>query len=169
VRRNLFVIDNTIDGFNLYHLDDASYIRNFHTGNPIKNVAKQVAFGEDDRIIVGGSDHGVVYVFDRKSGSPLGVLQHAKDGQVQTVTVSRDEYMIDQVIDDLLADSREKWCPHHRKCILRSWRRQFHLYLDLQGTERKRQICSNCIGRLRIPLSPRHSTNYRCFRAAEHG
>jgi hypothetical protein len=65
VRRNLFVIDNTINGFNLYHLDDTSYIRNFHTGNPIKNVVKQVAFGEDDRIIVGGSDHSVVYVFDR--------------------------------------------------------------------------------------------------------
>ena len=37
--------------------------------------------------MVGGSDHGAVYVFDRKRGVQLQVLRHADNGMVQTVTV----------------------------------------------------------------------------------
>ena len=33
------------------------------------------------------SDHGAVYVFDRKTGKPLEVLHHADKGLVQTITV----------------------------------------------------------------------------------
>jgi hypothetical protein len=36
---------------------------------------------------VGGSDHGLVYVFDRKTGNVLDVLRHADQGLVQTITV----------------------------------------------------------------------------------
>jgi hypothetical protein len=86
------VVDNVIDGFNLHHLNDAAYIRTFPTGNPIKNMPKQVAFGEDDRIVVGGSDHGAIYVFDRKTGSPLDNLIHSQVGHVQTITVSWVDY-----------------------------------------------------------------------------
>ena len=44
-----------------------------------------MAFGEHDSIIVGGSDHGAVYVFDHDTGGPL---DHSDRGLVQTITVS---------------------------------------------------------------------------------
>jgi hypothetical protein len=44
-------------------------------------------FSEDFKTVVGGSNHGAVYVFDRKWGVRLHVLHHADSGMVQTVTV----------------------------------------------------------------------------------
>lgn len=86
-QKNLFVIDTVTNGFGLYQLDNVNWKRNFTTGTPTRKVPKQVAFGEDSRIVVGGSDHGAVYVFDRKTGSPLHILRHSDNGSVQTVTV----------------------------------------------------------------------------------
>lgn len=91
-RRNQFVVDNARNGFDLYHLDNGAYIRTFPTGNPSRHLPKQVAFGEDSKVIVGGSDHGAVYVFDRKSGKPLQVLHHEDGGLVQTITVCHTLY-----------------------------------------------------------------------------
>jgi hypothetical protein len=87
VQRNQLVIDNVRNGFNLHQLDNGACIWTLPTGNPKKLFPQQVAFGEDCKVIVGGSDHGIVYVFDRKTGTPLQVLHHADRGLVQTVTV----------------------------------------------------------------------------------
>ena len=87
IRRNQFVIDNARNGFDLHHLDNAAFVRTFPTGNPTKPVPKQVAFVKDSRVVVGGSDHGAVYLFDRKTGKPVQVLHHADKGLVQTSTV----------------------------------------------------------------------------------
>ena len=84
---NQFVVDNVTDGFDLHQNDDSAFVRTFYTGTATRRVPKQVAFAEDSRVIVGGSDHGVVYVFDRRSGKLLDLLQHAKNGLVQTITV----------------------------------------------------------------------------------
>ncbi|KAF8500664.1 hypothetical protein BU17DRAFT_72065 [Hysterangium stoloniferum] len=75
-RHNQFVVDNNLDGFSLHQLDDDAYIW----------VPKQVAFGEDSKVIVGGSDHGAMYVFDRRMGATLDVLHHTDEGLVQTLT-----------------------------------------------------------------------------------
>ena len=48
---------------------------------------KQVLFGEDSTILVGGSDHGAVYIFDTVTGCPLDLLCHSDRGLVQTITV----------------------------------------------------------------------------------
>ena len=80
----LMVIDNG-EGFSTHHLWTGTYIRSFPTGKPTKRYPKQVAFGEHDSIIVGGSDHGAVYVFDHDTGGPL---DHSDRGLVQTITVS---------------------------------------------------------------------------------
>jgi WD40 repeat protein len=56
--------------------------------DPYKTYPKGVCFADDARIIVTGSDHGLVYVFDRKSGRCLDTLKHANEGGVQTITMS---------------------------------------------------------------------------------
>jgi WD40 repeat protein len=71
----------------VHQLDNAAYIRTLPTGTPQKLFPQQVAFGENGKVVVGGSDHGIVYVFDRQTGTPLQVLHHADRGLVQTVTV----------------------------------------------------------------------------------
>lgn len=51
-------------------------------------VPKQVAFGEGAKIVVGGSDNGSVYLFERKSGELLETLRHSSTGLVQSIAVS---------------------------------------------------------------------------------
>lgn len=47
---------------------------------------RQVAFAEDCSMILSGSDHGVVYVFDRRSGHQMDALK-AGDDRIQSMTV----------------------------------------------------------------------------------
>jgi hypothetical protein len=81
-------VDNVNNGFNLHQLDSGSFVRNYPTGKPNKRFPRQAAFGEDGKVVVGGSDHGVVYVFNRRTGSRLDILRHANAGLVQTIAVS---------------------------------------------------------------------------------
>jgi hypothetical protein len=81
-------VDNGTN-FALHNLQSGMLVRTFPTGTPIKRFPKQVAFGEDDTVVVGGSDHGVIYVFDRKTGDVLDTLIHSRRGLVQTVTVRK--------------------------------------------------------------------------------
>ncbi|KAI5983903.1 hypothetical protein EDD15DRAFT_2152212, partial [Pisolithus albus] len=85
MRRRLTVIDNMANGFTLYRLDCADPIRTYLTDPPTVPVPKQVAFGEDSKLVVGGSDNGRVYLFNRKSGELLSTLHHSKAGLVQSI------------------------------------------------------------------------------------
>lgn len=90
-KRGVFVVDNAADGFTLYRLEgDEEPVRTFVTAAPSVLVPKQVAFGAEGRLVVGGSDNGSVYVFERKSGKLLDTLRHSDTGLVQTITVGID-------------------------------------------------------------------------------
>jgi hypothetical protein len=86
--RSQFVVDNGTDGFDLHHLDTGAFIRTLGTGQLTRRVPKQVAFTEESGLVVGGSDHGAVYLWDRRTGIRSGVLRHADRGLVQTIAVS---------------------------------------------------------------------------------
>ncbi|KAG1901790.1 WD40-repeat-containing domain protein [Suillus fuscotomentosus] len=81
----LFLMDNVTNGFSLHRLEDAVCICTYNT-NPVKTFPKQVVFGRKATLVVGGSDTGVIYIFDKNEGTLKQVLQHADKGRVQTVT-----------------------------------------------------------------------------------
>jgi hypothetical protein len=85
--RNEVVIDNIFNGFDAHQLDSGAWRRTFTTKSPTRKLPKQVAFGELCSVVVGGSDHGAVYVFDRKTAATVQVLQHCDCNMVQTVAV----------------------------------------------------------------------------------
>jgi hypothetical protein len=88
-QRRIFAVDNLVDGFDLYRLDKtgATLIRNFRTRPVNVGVPKQVIFSEEGKVVVGGSDHGLIYVFDRRSGDILDEMPHGNGGLVQTISV----------------------------------------------------------------------------------
>ncbi|KAG1739236.1 hypothetical protein EDD22DRAFT_851988 [Suillus occidentalis] len=90
LKRGIFVVDNVTDGFTMYRLEDEGEepVRTFTTAVPSMSVPKQVAFGEEGRVVAGGSDNGLVYIFDRKAGELLETLRHANGGLVQTIACS---------------------------------------------------------------------------------
>lgn len=89
LQRGLCVVDNVGNGFDLYKLDRGEFIRTFVTKDPWKTYPKGVCFASDLRIVIAGSDHGLVYIFERKSGRCLDTLKHTNEGGVQTITVSK--------------------------------------------------------------------------------
>jgi len=66
---------------------------------------KQVSFGEEGTVLVGGSNHGAVYVFDTATGCPLDLLRHSDRGLVQTITVSQPTTIIWSGVTEIGADS----------------------------------------------------------------
>jgi hypothetical protein len=87
-RKNQFAIDNVLDGFDLYQLDkgQAQLLRILPTRPSTVRTPKQVAFCEEGKVVIGGSDHGVVYAFDRRSGQTLDKLPHPDSTMVQTIS-----------------------------------------------------------------------------------
>jgi hypothetical protein len=58
------------------------------TREPIKTYPKGVAFANHCQAVVAGSDHGQVYIFNRKTGRIIKNLKHGKRDGVQTIDVS---------------------------------------------------------------------------------
>lgn len=93
VDKNLVVVDSVEEGFGLYRLDSRKQVRAFPTGIPVVRKPKQVTFAENGEVVIGGSDHGAVYVFDRTTGAQLDVLkQHGTLIQAVAVRLDRTAY-----------------------------------------------------------------------------
>ena len=86
--RGNFAMDNVTEGFSLYLLEDMKFLHEYPTGKPTKWFPKQVEFSEEGQILVGGSDHSTIYIFDRKTGLVMDTLNHKDNGQAQAVMVS---------------------------------------------------------------------------------
>lgn len=86
-------MDNGESTFDLCSLANGNLIRSFtFRSRDIEcRLPLQVAFANEGRYVVGGSDHGVVYVYDRKTAQLFDTLHHALDDEavVQTVSVSK--------------------------------------------------------------------------------
>ena len=87
VRKNVFCIDDPAQGAALCRLQTGARVRTYPVPVTKSMRIRQVAFAEDCSVIVIGSDHGMVYVFDRRSGNVIDELHMGSKGWVQAVTV----------------------------------------------------------------------------------
>ncbi len=82
----MFGIDDPSEGIALYHIVDGAKVKTL----PVKTMKtprpRQVAFTQDSKIVVSGSDHDIIYVFERRDGS-VSKLAAESTAWVQTVTV----------------------------------------------------------------------------------
>jgi len=131
--RNQFIVDSIVNGFNLHQLDDGHWKLNFPTGKPLRKLPRQLAFGEDAKIVVGGSDHGVVYVFDKRTGTPHHILRHQERGLVQTITVCIASLTL-IVSDHKATDTRRERQEHYCKRLFRQLWRDIHLRVGAKKT-----------------------------------
>ena len=88
LERRLCVVDNVGNGFDIYKIDSGHFVRTLVTREPIKTYPKGVAFANHCQAVVAGSDHGQVYIFNRKTGRIIKMLKHGKRDGVQTIDVS---------------------------------------------------------------------------------
>lgn len=84
----MFIVDSATNGFTLYRLEgDKEPVRTFVTVVPNVSIPQRMAFGAEGRSVIEGSNHGSVYVFERKSGKVFKTLHHSNTGLVQTIAV----------------------------------------------------------------------------------
>ena len=88
IERRLCVIDNVNNGVDIYKIDSGNFVQTLVTQDPIKTYPKGVAFANHSQAIVGGSDHGLAYIFECKSGQMITTLNHGNNEGVQTIGVS---------------------------------------------------------------------------------
>lgn len=83
------LIDSGRNSFDLLDTSDGTQKRSFPTGTGC-SYGRQVAFAECGEAVVGGSDHGVVYVFGLENGEVIDKLPHGDSGHlVQMIAVRR--------------------------------------------------------------------------------
>ncbi|KJA13417.1 hypothetical protein HYPSUDRAFT_209558 [Hypholoma sublateritium FD-334 SS-4] len=86
IERSICVVDNVANGFDIYRLDTGGFLRTLEVGKPTKTYAKGVVFANLSNAIIAGSDHGRIYIFDRKSGLVLAKIKHSRTGGVETIS-----------------------------------------------------------------------------------
>jgi hypothetical protein len=86
-KHSLFCVDDPIEGISLHRLDSGARVRTYPIAVTKSIRPRQVAFAEGCSKIVSGSDHGIVYVFDRE-GSTAEKLKIESEDWIQTVMVS---------------------------------------------------------------------------------
>ncbi|KDR65390.1 hypothetical protein GALMADRAFT_148734 [Galerina marginata CBS 339.88] len=94
-QRNM-VIDNMNGGFDVYSMQRSTPAQSFEIPTE-RRYTRDVVFGEKGTLIVGGSDHGRVYIFDLKSSTPAEVITHGKsESLIQAIITqsSEDRHLI---------------------------------------------------------------------------
>ncbi|KAF8184608.1 WD40-repeat-containing domain protein [Mycena galopus ATCC 62051] len=88
-RKGLYCIDDSHQGVAIYTLDDHRRVKTMEVKKTREHPRpRQVCFSEDGGSVVIGSDHGVVYVFDRWTGETIVELQMGAPDWVQTVAAT---------------------------------------------------------------------------------
>jgi len=85
------VIDNITTGFDVYPIYRSTPLHSFEVPTTRKYV-KMAVFGEKGSVVVGGSDHGKVYIFDLKAPQITRTITHGNPTSlIQVVAVRREK------------------------------------------------------------------------------
>ncbi|KAJ7775907.1 hypothetical protein DFH07DRAFT_766851 [Mycena maculata] len=90
VRKGVLCMDEPSSGTNLYRLEEHKYMcmKTFPVAVTKRQRIRQVDFLDECKFIISGSDHGVVYVFDHRSGEIVDELRVDPHEWVQTVAAA---------------------------------------------------------------------------------
>lgn len=86
LRRGVFCVDDPAQGAALYRYSSWDHVRTYLVTVEKSMRPWQVTFLEDCKYIMSGSDHGVMYIFDWRSGKMVTKIDGGK-GCIQTLTV----------------------------------------------------------------------------------
>ncbi|KAK7046281.1 WD40 repeat-like protein [Favolaschia claudopus] len=84
-RKDTICVDDSDTGVRIYRIHDRHQVKLMHIPIVRENRPRQVRFGDDYRVVVVGSDHGIVYIFDRRTGQPVDQLKFEEEDFVQAI------------------------------------------------------------------------------------
>ncbi|KAK0477178.1 hypothetical protein EDD18DRAFT_1114831, partial [Armillaria luteobubalina] len=86
--KDVICVDDPVEGAAIYKLQDGARVRTFAVPVKKSHRPRQVAFGEDGKVVVSGSDHGVVYVYERRTGLKMNELKVDLEDWVQALAIT---------------------------------------------------------------------------------
>ncbi|KAJ7175070.1 quinon protein alcohol dehydrogenase-like superfamily [Mycena crocata] len=104
-RKGVFCIDDVFEGPALYRLNDEHRVRTFgvESTKALEVRPRQIRFADEGGMVVSGSDHGIVYVFETRTGEILEKLRIGAPDWIQTITTTQ----VDGVSTILAARARD--------------------------------------------------------------
>ncbi|KAE9387023.1 hypothetical protein BT96DRAFT_948685 [Gymnopus androsaceus JB14] len=78
----------TGESFQLFRLVGLELLQTFATGRPMVYFPRNIVFGEQDRIVVGGTDRGCGHIFQVDDPNQTQILEYPKGGLVQHVATA---------------------------------------------------------------------------------
>ncbi|KAF8831958.1 hypothetical protein HHX47_DHR1001263 [Lentinula edodes] len=81
------ILDDVAQGIALYRLSTSERVRTFPVPSSQRR-SRNVAFHDGGSALVSGSDHGNVYIFDRRTGDILDTINMGVKDWVQSVTTT---------------------------------------------------------------------------------
>ena len=80
------IIDDVSQGVGVFKLSTTDQIKTFNVPFTIRR-RRQVAFHDGNSAIVTGSDHGCVYIFNRRTGEVVDIINVGVEDWVQSIAV----------------------------------------------------------------------------------
>jgi 6-phosphogluconolactonase (cycloisomerase 2 family) len=87
-RKGVFCVDDPFQGIVLFRADSDARVRTFEIKLTRPSTRpRQFCFADDCSLVISSSDHGLMYVFDRRTGEVTDSLRVDANDWVQSVTV----------------------------------------------------------------------------------
>jgi WD40 repeat protein len=80
------IFDDVSQGVAVYKLSTTDRVKTFDVPFTTRRI-RQVAFHDGNKAIVTGSDHGSVYIFDRRTGDVIDTIKVGIKDWVQSIAV----------------------------------------------------------------------------------
>lgn len=88
IKDDIFILDDTAQGIGLYKLSSCERIKTFEVPMKVGRRSRTVAFHDQNTAVISGSDHGRVYIYERRLGTVRDTLYTGHDDWVQSIAVS---------------------------------------------------------------------------------
>ncbi|KIK54518.1 hypothetical protein GYMLUDRAFT_63121 [Collybiopsis luxurians FD-317 M1] len=109
--KNRYITDDPSQGVGLFRLDGGR-LKTFEVKETKGWRPRQVTFADEGKTVVSGSDHGRVYVFDRRSGEVVDELSIGSENWVQTVLVL--SFLLLELVElDIIEHTQATECEGH--------------------------------------------------------
>ncbi|KAJ3885009.1 hypothetical protein GG344DRAFT_59869, partial [Lentinula edodes] len=91
IKEDALILDDVAQGVVLFKISGLERVRTFAVPSRERR-SRNVAFHDNGNTLITGSDHGVIYVFDRRTGDVVDTIYMGVEDWVQSVAVSIQAY-----------------------------------------------------------------------------
>ncbi|KAJ3905666.1 hypothetical protein F5879DRAFT_799112, partial [Lentinula edodes] len=103
IKEDALILDDVAQGVVLFKISGLERVRTFAVPSRERR-SRNVAFHDSGNILISGSDHGVIYLFDRRTGDVVDTIYMGVKDWVQSVVVSISSRLLHVIFNVVVPD-----------------------------------------------------------------